>query len=103
GAYDNAVAVINSGEYSLFPDYLGIFREEGEHSSESIFEVSAVALEQGGGGHQYNEVQGIRGFPNQGWGFNSPSDDLEAAYEEAIQEKKRPLFLTAILCLQGKL
>lgn len=88
GAYDNAVAVINSGEYSLYPDYLGIFREEGEHSSESIFEVSAVALEQGGGGHQYNEVQGIRGFPNQGWGFNSPSDDLEAAYEEGDPRKE---------------
>src|SRR5690606_30049528 len=63
GAYDNAVAVINSGEYGLYPDYMEIFREQGEHSSESIFEVSAVALEQGGGGHQYNEVQGIRGFP----------------------------------------
>lgn len=88
GAYDNAVAVINSGEYSLYPDYLGIFREDGEHSSESIFEVSAVALEQGGGGHQYNEVQGIRGFPNQGWGFNSPSDDLEAAYEEGDPRKE---------------
>ena len=88
GAYDNAVAVINSGEYSLYPDYLGIFREEGEHSSESIFEVSAAAVEQGGGGHQYNEVQGIRGFPNQGWGFNSPSDDLEAAYEEGDPRKE---------------
>lgn len=88
GAYDNAVAVINSGEYNLYPDYLGIFREEGEHSSESIFEVSALALEQGGGGHQFNEVQGIRGFPNQGWGFNSPSDDLEAAYEEGDPRKE---------------
>lgn len=88
GAYDNAIAVINSGEYSLYPNFLGIFREEGEHSSESIFEVSAVALEQSGGGHQYNEVQGIRGFPNQGWGFNSPSDDLEAAFEDGDPRKE---------------
>lgn len=81
-AYDNAAAVINSNEYALYPDYEEIFRQAGEHSSESLFEVSAVALEQGGGGHQFNEVQGIRGDPNNGWGFNSPSDDLEAAYEE---------------------
>ncbi|MFC3414202.1 RagB/SusD family nutrient uptake outer membrane protein [Algoriphagus hitonicola] len=82
GAYDMALDVINSGEYALYPDYEAIFRREGEHSSESIFEVSTVALEQGGGGSQFNEVQGIRGNPNNGWGFNGPSDDLVAAYEE---------------------
>ena len=81
-AYDLAQEVINSGEYGLYPDYEGIFRREGEHSSESIFEVSTVALEAGGGGSQFNEVQGIRGNPNNGWGFNGPSDDLLAAYEE---------------------
>src|SRR5690606_22652069 len=88
GAFDNATAVINSNEYALYPDYEEIFRQEGEHSSESIFEVSAVALEQGGGGHQFNEVQGIRGNPNNGWGFNSPSDNLEAAYEEGDPRKE---------------
>ncbi|MFC5624218.1 RagB/SusD family nutrient uptake outer membrane protein [Algoriphagus winogradskyi] len=81
-AYDMAQEVIASGEYELYPDYEGIFRREGEHSSESIFEVSTVALEAGGGGSQFNEVQGIRGNPNNGWGFNGPSDDLMAAYEE---------------------
>lgn len=81
-AFDLAQEVISSGEYELYPDYEGIFRREGEHSSESIFEVSTVALEAGGGGSQFNEVQGIRGNPNNGWGFNGPSDDLMAAYEE---------------------
>ncbi|WP_339878206.1 RagB/SusD family nutrient uptake outer membrane protein [uncultured Algoriphagus sp.] len=81
-AYDLAQEVISSGEYELYPDYEGIFRREGEHSSESIFEVSTVALEAGGGGSQFNEVQGIRGNPNNGWGFNGPSDDLMAAFEE---------------------
>lgn len=88
GAFDLATAVINSNEYALYPNYLEIFREEGEHSSESIFEVSALALEQGGGGHQFNEVQGIRGNPNNGWGFNNPSNDLEAAYEEGDPRKE---------------
>lgn len=81
-AFQLAQEVINSGEYGLYPNYEAIFRREGEHSSESIFEVSTVALEQGGGGSQFNEVQGIRGNPNNGWGFNSPSADLIAAYEE---------------------
>ena len=81
-AFNLAQEVITSGEYELYPDYEGIFRREGEHSSESIFEVSTVALEAGGGGSQFNEVQGIRGNPNNGWGFNGPSDDLMAAYEE---------------------
>jgi len=81
-AFDNATEVIESGEYALYPDYEAIFRREGEHSSESIFEVSTVALEQGGGSSQFNEVQGIRGNPNNGWGFNSPSADLIASFEE---------------------
>lgn len=76
-----ALEVINSGEYALYPDYSGIFLREGENSSESVFEVQAVALEAGGGGTQYNEVQGVRGTPNLGWGFNRPSDALLAAYE----------------------
>jgi starch-binding outer membrane protein, SusD/RagB family len=80
-AYTQSIEIINSNEYALYPDYENIFREEGEHSSESLFEVSAVDLEQGGGGHQFNEVQGIRGNPNNGWGFNRPSDDLFNVYE----------------------
>jgi len=40
-----------------------------------------VALEQGGGGSQYPQVQGVRGVPNIGWGFNDPSPNLEASYE----------------------
>ncbi|REG91539.1 RagB/SusD family nutrient uptake outer membrane protein [Algoriphagus antarcticus] len=79
---DMAQEVIASGQYELYPDYEEIFRKEGEHSSESIFEVSTVALEAGGGGSQFNEVQGIRGNPNNGWGFNGPSDDLMTAFEE---------------------
>lgn len=81
-AFQLAQEVITSGEYELFPNYEAIFRREGEHSSESIFEVSTVGLEQGGGASQFNEVQGIRGNPNNGWGFNNPSADLIAAYEE---------------------
>ncbi|GAB4425944.1 MAG: RagB/SusD family nutrient uptake outer membrane protein [Bacteroidia bacterium] len=73
--------VIESNQYALYPNYSRLFMREGENSSESLFEVQAVALETGGGGSQYNEVQGVRGEPNLGWGFNRPSDALVAAYE----------------------
>ena len=73
--------VIRSLEYDLLPDYFQIFTEQGENSTESIFEVQATATEEGAGGSQYAQVQGVRGTPNLGWGFNRPSRDLDAAYE----------------------
>lgn len=75
------LTVIQSGEYDLLPDYQKIFTAEGENSVESLFEVQTAAFDQGIVGSQYNEVQGVRGTPNLGWGFNRPSDDLIAAYE----------------------
>ena len=80
-AADYATQVINGGQYALLPSYATVFTQEGENSSESIFEVQAAAFEIGGGGSQYNEVQGVRGVPNLGWGFNKPSDNLVASYE----------------------
>jgi hypothetical protein len=85
GDYANAEtyarAVIESGEYSLFNDYGLLFTREGENSSESLFEVQATRLETGGAASQYSQVQGVRGNPNLGWGFNQPSDQLDAAFE----------------------
>jgi hypothetical protein len=80
-AFDHAQAVINSSQYSLSPSYTRIFSQEGENGPGSIFEVQTAAYDIGGGGSQYNEVQGVRGTPNLGWGFNSPSDDLISAFE----------------------
>ncbi len=76
-----ALSVINSKEYELYPSYEKLFQKEGENSKEAIFEVQTTADAQRLGGSQYNEVQGVRGVPNLGWGFNRPSDDLVRAYE----------------------
>ncbi|MCB0638174.1 MAG: RagB/SusD family nutrient uptake outer membrane protein [Lewinella sp.] len=73
--------IITSTRYSLYPSYSELFTEAAENSSESLFEVQNAAFEEGGAGSQYNEVQGVRGTPNLGWGFNRPSNDLVAAYE----------------------
>lgn len=91
-ARDRAFDVINSGEYELLPEYDKIFTQEGEHSSESVFEISTVSLGTGGGGSQFNEVQGVRGTPNLGWGFNRPSDNLVAAWPRNDPRRDATIF-----------
>ena len=74
--------IIASGEYGLYNDYASLFTLDGENSNESVFEVQAATLPQGGGGSQYSEVQSPRApIPTGGWGFNSPSENLNSAYE----------------------
>ncbi|UII21990.1 RagB/SusD family nutrient uptake outer membrane protein [Fulvivirga ligni] len=78
--------VINSGRYDLNTSYDEIFTEEGENNSGSIFEVQALKnsdFQTNDFGCQYAVVQGVRGSGdwNLGWGFNVPSDQLDAAYE----------------------
>ena len=80
-AYTAAKAVIDSGEYSLYPTFDGFFSTAGENSSESIFEVQAVSAAENNAGSQYSQIQGVRGVPNLGWGFNQPSDQLENDFE----------------------
>ena len=77
--------IINSGEYDLLPKYADNFMRIGENGRESIFEINAVATATqdaaGPGASPYNMVQGVRGVPNLGWGFNRPSDNLVSSYE----------------------
>ncbi len=83
-AVEQCEAIISSNEYALMPSYAEIFTSKGEQGPESVFEISAVAIQAavaGPGASPYNMVQGVRGVPNLGWGFNRPSDNLIAAYE----------------------
>lgn len=78
--------LVESGDNALWARYNEIFLPMGEHNSESVFEVGAMAvLTSAGvtfpGGSAYNQVQGVRGIPNLGWGFNQPSDELIQSYE----------------------
>ena len=77
-----ALEVINSGQYSLEPNFADAFGEAGEHGVESVFEIGARRNEgTNNGGNQYANVQGIRGSPNRGWGFNRPSVDLMNSFD----------------------
>jgi hypothetical protein len=81
-AETEAMAVINSGKYGLEENFENANSVAGEFGIESVFEVGAIGEENlKNGGNQYANVQGVRGNPNRGWGFNRPSEDLKAAFE----------------------
>jgi starch-binding outer membrane protein, SusD/RagB family len=94
-----ANTVMTSGQYDLSTTYDKIFREEGENSKESVFEVQATASAAipSANGVQYAQIQGIRGSGiwDQGWGWNSPSTFLEAAYEPNDPRKNRTIMYTS--------
>lgn len=78
-----AEEVINSGQYSLVPDFYDEFRVAAENGPESVFEIQAQEVS---GNYdlsmcQYSEVQSVRG--QWGWGFNIPTDELAAAFDAA--------------------
>jgi hypothetical protein len=74
-------AIISGGAYSLLSNYALIWREAGEFSSESIWEVNAIGTTPNKGVEGYFVTQGSRGPGGLGWGFNTPTSDLFNAYE----------------------
>jgi len=87
--------VIASGEYSLEPDYALLWRESTENGRESLFEVQGQNGGEGWATGGYSETQRARavvtgGF--NGWGFNSPSADLDAAYEPGDVRKAGTIY-----------
>jgi hypothetical protein len=77
-----ALEVINSSQYDLESNFENANSKQGEFGVESIFEIGAQPFEGiENGGNQYANVQGVRGTPNRGWGFNRPSLDLMNTFE----------------------
>ena len=85
--------VINSGQYSLLSSYAGIWKDAGENSSESIFEIQAYIGPNGTDNFftWHSTAQGVRGTDadgwNLGWGWNAPSQELVSAYEQGDARK----------------
>lgn len=92
-AYDYAQKVIDSKEYQLLNNYGDNWRPESINSKESVFEIQAKGEGDGivaQGIQQYSQTQGARGGSNGwGWGFNTPSESLLNAYNEAGDEIRR--------------
>ena len=81
--YDITNAIVNSGQYTLLANYAQIYEDEGENSSESIFEVQCKASSEGWGpiksGTTNNIIQNSRKL--WGWGFNNPNTSLGNEFE----------------------
>jgi hypothetical protein len=94
-----ANAVMTSGQYNLNTSFDKIFREEGENSSESVFEVQATASAAipTANGVQFAQIQGVRGAGawDLGWGWNTPSTYLAAAFEANDPRRARTILFTS--------
>ena len=85
--YTLSKQVINSHLYNLDTPYEKIFREEGENSSESVFELQCTATDAMKQdtriGSQIAEMQGVRGVGSWdlGWAWNVPTQSLYEEFE----------------------
>jgi hypothetical protein len=85
--------IINSGKYSLMPDYFDNFRIEKENNAESIFEIQANVNDIN---ESLNGEMGIGlNYPHGGdigmcCGFHQPSQNLANAFK--VDENGLPLF-----------
>lgn len=92
-----AVEVIQSGIYNLNTPYSQIFRETGENSSESVFELQCTATASQPGsndiGSQFAQVQGVRGAGewDLGWGWHTPTELMADAFEPGDPRKDETL------------
>jgi starch-binding outer membrane protein, SusD/RagB family len=80
-----AQQVISSNEYALYRPYWQIFKDAGENSSESIFEIQNEVTATEDYGSIYAVAQNIRQSDasgwNLGWGWNTPTQSLVDSYE----------------------
>lgn len=92
--------VINSGIYALYTPYWKIFKDEGENSSESIFEIQAYVSPNGAIdlGTIFATTQGVRASTasgwNLGWGWNTPTDNLVNSYETGDPRKSSTILFS---------
>ncbi|MFW5725969.1 MAG: RagB/SusD family nutrient uptake outer membrane protein [Bacteroidota bacterium] len=93
--HDAAKAVVDSGIFSLYPDYYNLFKKPGEFSVENIFELNHTDFSQSTGNttfmDQYYVAHGIKQQGgtrfdgedfNGGWGFSMPAQKFIDLMEE---------------------
>jgi len=80
-------SVINSNQYNLAADYATLFRQTGNNSVESVFEIETGSFNNANFGinnctvSQGPRVGGVGGWNDLGWGFNDPTPSLINSYE----------------------
>ncbi|UWX61346.1 RagB/SusD family nutrient uptake outer membrane protein [Chryseobacterium oranimense] len=98
-AYDTSNQVIAMG-YALDPDFNHLFRVAGEFGTESVFEVDCACTSQYKGS-QYSQVQGAK--DQFGWGFFTPSQSLEDAFEPGDIRKELTILRNGEVTPEGDL
>ena len=97
-AFDMSGMVIGSGQYGLLENYEDVWREVGENTVESIYEIQGSP---GNSVRAYSYVQAPRGTPDLGWGFNTPSLSLTNAYEPNDSRKAATILFSNINLWDG--
>lgn len=95
-------AVITSQEYGLTPNYEDIWKEISENNTESIFEIQARGQEPAAGVDKYSTIQGARGEGGWGWGFNTPSQDLDDTYTDNDQRRDGTIMFAGETLFDGR-
>jgi hypothetical protein len=111
GAFDMSQAVITSGKYDLYNNYANLFREVGQNSIESVFEVQTGPNRTGAEcdaiSKNYSNFQGPRGaFPtvtingrtysgDLGFGLNTPTQDLADSYDPDDVRREGTIIFTS--------
>lgn len=98
--------VIQSGKYSLFPNFEKMYRVENENCSESIFEIQCgyFANNTDASNSQYCQIQQPRGsFDGNGWGYNVPTQDLADEFEPNDPRKNATILFRGSTSAEGDL
>jgi len=95
--YELTQVIITSAKYTLLPDYGTIWRQGGDNSPESLFEIETGKFNNANLKiDNYTVAQGVRvggkgGWDDLGWGFNDPSLSLINSYEPADLRKNQTI------------
>ncbi len=99
GVKDQCAAITG---YNLVSDYATIWREAGEDSVESIFEIRGYGGNPSQGIEGYMVSQGARGTSGWGWGFNTPTANLANSYETGDLRKEATIIFAGETMWDGR-
>ncbi|MCO6175792.1 RagB/SusD family nutrient uptake outer membrane protein [Flavobacterium sp. NRK F10] len=88
-AAESELSQVMTYGYSLYNSFSELFLQDGDNSTESVFEVQFLRLAGVNYSNNYWETQGVRGTGtwDLGWGFNVPTQDLVDAFETGDPRK----------------
>lgn len=95
--------VIQSNQFSLFPNFEQLYRIPNQNSSESIFEIQCAAINGNAAAStsQYSQVQMPRGVSWGGWGYNVPTQDLVNEFETGDARLNATVIFQGVPTVEG--